>query len=90
MNPLNNGITSETPANGPTFKLDSTNPASETDFKNPYPALEKFNLGAITSVELREIQLQKVNTENRYLTEELNAKIAELQLKYFSGKLITQ
>ncbi len=52
-------------------------------------ALEKFNLGAITSVELREIQQQKVNTENRYLTEELNAKIAELQLKYFSGNLIT-
>ena len=70
------------------MKIEQQNIESAT--KNVSIALEKFNLGAITSVELREIQLQKVNTENRYLTEELNAKIAELQLKYFSGKLITQ
>ena len=70
------------------MKIEQKNIESAT--KNVSIALEKFNLGAITSVELREIQLQKVNTENRYLTEELNAKIAELQLKYFSGKLITQ
>ena len=70
------------------MKIEQQNIESAT--KNVSIALEKFNLGTITSVELREIQLQKVNTENRYLTEELNAKIAELQLKYFSGKLITQ
>lgn len=70
------------------MKIEQQNIESAT--KNVSIALEKFNLGAITSVELREIQLQKVNTENRYLTEELNAKIAEIQLKYFSGKLITQ
>lgn len=70
------------------MKIENQNIQSATE--NVSIALEKFKLGAITSVELREIQLQKVNAENRYLKEELNAKLAEIQLKYLSGNLVSQ
>lgn len=50
-------------------------------------ALEKFNLGSITSVELREIQRSLLNAENRLLIETLNAKLAEVQLMQLSGQL---
>ncbi|MBC8172518.1 MAG: TolC family protein [Chitinophagales bacterium] len=51
-------------------------------------ALEKFNLGSLTSVELREIQQTQIDAENRLLIEQLNAKLAELQLKKLSGRLL--
>lgn len=50
-------------------------------------ALAKFDLGNITSVELREIQQALLNAQNRLLVETLNAKLAELQLMKISGQL---
>ncbi len=50
-------------------------------------ALAKFDLGNITSVELREIQQALLNAQNRLLLETLNAKLAELQLMKISGQL---
>ncbi len=50
-------------------------------------ALAKFDLGNITSVELREIQQALLNAQNRLLFETLNAKLAELQLMKISGQL---
>lgn len=50
-------------------------------------ALAKFDLGNITSVELREIQQALLNAQNRLLIETLNAKLAELQLMKISGQL---
>lgn len=50
-------------------------------------AIEKFNLGIMISIELREIQQQLIDAENRLLLETLNAKLAELELKRLSGTL---
>ena len=50
-------------------------------------ALEKFNQGNITSIELREIQQSLLNAQNRLLVETLNAKLAEQQLLKLSGQL---
>ncbi|MFI5172183.1 MAG: TolC family protein [Chitinophagales bacterium] len=49
-------------------------------------ALEKFNLGSMISIELRDIQQKQIDAENRLLLETLNAKLAELELKRLSGK----
>lgn len=51
-------------------------------------AIEKFNAGTITSVDLRAIQQTQIDAENNLLLETLNAKLAELQLKKLSGTLL--
>ncbi|MBK9504816.1 MAG: TolC family protein [Chitinophagales bacterium] len=50
-------------------------------------AIEKYNLGNITAVELRDIQQSLLQAKNRLLVETLNAKLAELQLLKLSGQL---
>lgn len=51
-------------------------------------ALERFELGTITSVELREVQEQFIQAESRLLTAQFEAKRAEVELLRLSGQLL--
>jgi outer membrane protein TolC len=51
-------------------------------------ALEQFRLGAITSVDLREVQNTFLDSETRFLIAQLEAKLAETELLRLSGQLI--
>jgi len=51
-------------------------------------ALEQFELGTITSVELREVQEQFIEAESRLLTAQFEAKRAEVELLRLSGQLL--
>lgn len=50
-------------------------------------ALERFQLGEITSVELREVQEQRIQAESRLLDARFEAKQAEVTLRQLSGTL---
>jgi len=50
-------------------------------------ALERFELGEITSVELREVQEQFIQAESRLLTAQFEAKQAEVTLLQLGGAL---
>lgn len=50
-------------------------------------ALERFRLGEITSVELREVQEQLIQAESRLVTAQFEAKQAEVALLRLSGQL---
>ena len=51
-------------------------------------ALERFRLGTITSVELREVQEQLIRAESRLLDARFEAKRAETELVRLSGQLL--
>jgi len=51
-------------------------------------ALQQFELGTITSVELREVQEQFIEAESRLLTAQFEAKRAEVELLRLSGQLL--
>jgi len=51
-------------------------------------ALEQFELGTITSVELRDVQEQFIEAESRLLTAQFEAKQAEVELLRLSGQLL--
>ena len=51
-------------------------------------ALERFRLGTITSVELRDVQEQRIQAESRLLTAQFDAKRAETELLRLSGQLL--
>ncbi len=51
-------------------------------------ALERFRLGEITSVELREVQEQRIQAESRLLAARFEAKQAEVTLLQLSGQLL--
>ena len=53
-------------------------------------ALEQFELGTITSVELREVQEQFIQAESRLLTAQFEAKQAEVELLRLSGQLLSK
>ena len=53
-------------------------------------ALEQFEVGTITSVELREVQEQFIEAESRLLTAQFEAKRAEVELLRLSGQLLDQ
>lgn len=53
-------------------------------------ALEQFRLGEITSVELREVQEQRIQAESRLLTARFEAKQAETALLRLSGQLLSR
>lgn len=50
-------------------------------------ALERFQLGTITSVELREAQRTLISAENRLIQAQFEAKTAETELLRLSGRL---
>lgn len=51
-------------------------------------ALERFRLGTINSIELREAQRTLISAENRLIQAQYEAKIAETELLRLSGQLI--
>ena len=51
-------------------------------------ALEQFEQGTITSIELREVQEQFIQAESRLLTVQFEAKQAEVELLRLSGRLL--
>lgn len=51
-------------------------------------ALERFKLGTINSIELREAQQSLLNAENRLIEAQIVAKSAETELLRLSGRLI--
>ena len=51
-------------------------------------ALESWRIGVITAVQLRDVQQGVVAAENRLLTAQFEAKVAELQLKWLAGSLL--
>lgn len=53
-------------------------------------ALERYRLGTINSVELREAQLSLLNAENRLIVAEIEAKRAETELLRLSGRLLSR
>lgn len=53
-------------------------------------ALERFEVGTITSVELREVQEQRIRAESELLTAQFEAKRAEVELLRLSGQLLDQ
>jgi outer membrane protein TolC len=50
-------------------------------------ALERFRLGTISSLELREAQRSFLESENRLINAEFEAKVAETELLRLSGEL---
>ncbi|MFO8098465.1 MAG: TolC family protein [Salinibacter sp.] len=50
-------------------------------------ALQQFEVGTITSVELREVQEQRIRAESELLTAQFEAKQAEVELLRLSGQL---
>jgi outer membrane protein len=50
--------------------------------------LERFKLGALTSLELREIQQNALRAETRLVTVKFEAKAAEIELMRLSGQLV--
>jgi outer membrane protein TolC len=53
-------------------------------------ALERFRLGTITSVELREVQSALTNAESRFITAQYEAARAQTELLQLSGLLVEQ
>jgi len=53
-------------------------------------ALERFRLGTINSVELREAQVSLLNAENRLIAAQIEAKSAETELLRLSGRLLSK
>ncbi|MEO5585205.1 MAG: TolC family protein, partial [Flavobacteriales bacterium] len=51
-------------------------------------ALESYRVGVSTAVQLRDVQQGVVTAENRLLTAQFEAKVAELQLRWLAGKLL--
>lgn len=58
--------------------------------KNAIVALEKFRLGAISDLELRDIQKKLLDVQYRYYSALLQAKTAEIDLKILSGLLLNE
>jgi outer membrane protein TolC len=50
-------------------------------------AQEKYRLGAINDIELRETQIKLLDAENRYLLAQYRSKLAETELLRLSGQL---
>ncbi|WP_322570821.1 TolC family protein [Rhodohalobacter sp.] len=53
-------------------------------------ALERFELGTISSIELREAQQSLLNAENRLIEAQIAAKSAEIELLRLSGRLLSR
>jgi hypothetical protein len=51
-------------------------------------AAERFKKMAITSIEWRQIQLDMIQSQTRYLNALFTAKIAEAELKLLAGVLV--
>ena len=50
-------------------------------------ALERYRLGELSGIELREVQKNLLEAEERLLTVQYQAKLAEISLKYIAGRI---
>ncbi len=57
--------------------------------KNLSVAMEKYRLGAISDLELREIQKKLLDVQYRFYSSQLQAKSAEIELKILAGVLLS-
>jgi len=56
--------------------------------KNLEIAMEKYRLGQLNDLDLRQSQLKLIDAENRLLLAQFNAKISEIELLRLSGQLV--
>ncbi|MEM7550743.1 MAG: TolC family protein [Bacteroidota bacterium] len=56
--------------------------------ENSQIALDRFRIGVTDALEIREAQLNLVNSEIRFLEAHIVAKVAEIELKRLSGSLL--
>ncbi|NER83828.1 MAG: TolC family protein, partial [Leptolyngbya sp. SIO1D8] len=61
----------------------------EVALENEQIALDRYELGAGTALELREAQRNAVDSQNRLLDAQLVAKLAEIELLRLSGSILT-
>ena len=66
-------------------KFESDN--QELAMRNLEVAMEKYRIGAINDIELRETQQKLMDAETRYLLSQFRSKIAETELLRLSGQL---
>jgi len=52
-------------------------------------SMDRYQLGAISAVELRDVQRSYISANNRYIAATFNAKIAETALKLLTGNVMT-
>lgn len=57
--------------------------------KNFIVAMEKYRLGAISDLELREIQKKMLDAQYRFYNAQLQAKTAEVELQVLAGMLVS-
>ena len=67
------------------MKLESVNQAVAKE--NVDIALEKYKIGSINDIELREIQKKFIEAQYQLLLSEFQAKLAEIELLRISGEL---
>ena len=67
-----------------TFEADNLNLAAE----NLHLSMERYRLGAISPVELRDVQRSYISATNRLIVATFNAKIAETSLKLLTGNVM--
>jgi outer membrane protein TolC len=51
-------------------------------------SMERYRLGAISAVELRDVQRSYISATNRLLVATFNAKVAETALKLLTGEVL--
>ena len=51
-------------------------------------SMERYRLGAISAVELRDVQRSYISATNRLLVATYNAKVAETALKLLTGEVM--
>jgi outer membrane protein len=58
--------------------------------QNAVVALERFRLGASTSIELREVQRALIDAESRLVAARFEAKAAEVDLRALTGRIVVE
>jgi len=58
--------------------------------QNTYIAFEKYRLGELSDIDLRQIQLKQLEADNSLLLAQFQAKQIETELLRLSGKLIEE
>ncbi|HLN19616.1 MAG TPA: TolC family protein [Bacteroidales bacterium] len=60
----------------------------ETASENNYIAIERYRLGSLSGIELREVQLSLLNANERLVSAQYQTKLAEVSLNLISGNIM--
>jgi len=60
----------------------------QTATENLYIAMERYKLGSLSGIDLREVQKSLLDAKERLLTIQYQAKLAEISLKLISGQIM--